>query len=133
MPATHEIDAARKLIITSWHGEASDKEFTGTLIRYQHEIRGNSDYQSYNELLDFRQISKLSLTTKGIINLVKIARKTDQKEIPSKLAVLVSTSLAFGLARMYTTYRNLEPGSHKELRIFKNRGDALSWLTTPAS
>jgi len=128
VPATHEIDETNKLIITDWNGEASDHEFLDTLTRYQHEIRGNPDYQSFNELLDFRHISKVNLTTDGLIELSRIARKTDRKDIPSRLAVLVSSSLAFGLARMYITYRNLEPGSHKTLKVFKNRADALAWL-----
>ncbi len=133
MAVNHEIDQTNQLIITTWTGEASDNEFIDALTRYQHDIKGSSDYQSFNELLDFSQISEMNLTTKGLITLGIIARKTDNEHVKSRLAIVVNSTLSFGLAQMYITYRNLDPSSHKELNVFKNKADALSWLMTPVN
>jgi len=129
MPVHHEIDQKHQLIISSWSGEASDDEFIQALTRYQIEVRGHGDYQHYNELLDFRDITTFNLTTKGLIEMGRIARKTDRNDMQTRLALVVKTPLGFGLARMYITYRNLEANSHKILKVFKNKTDALSWLS----
>jgi len=129
MPAKHDIDNAKKLILTIWRGEASDNELIAAMTRYQQEIRCNSDYQLYNELLDFSHTTKFDLTTKGIKEIGKIAQQTDRPDVQTKVAIIVNSALSFGLSKMYISYRNLLPNSNKELKAFKNRTDAFDWLT----
>ena len=128
MPAKHDIDKANKLIITTWGGEASDNELIAAMSRYQQEIRCNSDYQLYDELLDFSHTTKFDLSTKGIKEIGKIAQQSDRPDVQTKVAIIVNSALAFGLSKMYIAYRNLLPNSNKELKAFKNRTDALDWL-----
>jgi len=59
----------------------------------------------------------------------RIAQRTDQPAVQTKLAIVISSTLAFGLAQMYITYRNLAPNSNKQLNVFKNYNDAFEWLT----
>ena len=133
MPVRHDIDTSNQLIITYWSGEASDSSFIDALTSYQQEIKGNRDYQLFNELLDFRHITEFHLSTKGIVELSKIAQRSDQPEAETKLAIVVASTLAFGLAQMYITYRNLVPNSNKKLRVFKTYDDAFVWLTATTS
>jgi len=132
MPVHHEIDHEKKLLITTCSGISSDSEFSEALINYYREIMSNRDYELYNEVIDLSQIDKFNLTTHGIIELSKIARSNDRSDIQSRLAIIAASPTAFGLSKMYTTYRNMEPNLHKEMQVFKSKEEAFIWLSEPA-
>jgi len=128
MPANHSIDNQAHLIITTWQGEARDVDLIEALKKYQAEIQNHPDYIAYNELVNFSNVTGIKLTTEGIKNIGKMASKTDKHEMHRKLAFIVSSNLAFGLARMYEAYRSFSKTANKEIRIFKNEKDALEWI-----
>jgi hypothetical protein len=128
MPATHEIDDHGKLITTSWYEAAVDSALIESLSKYQREIRSLPQYASYNEILDFTQATTFKLSTQGIRELVEIAVKGDAPSVRTKLAIVVTSPVAFGLARMYQTYRSFAPNASKEVHIFKNLAEALEWI-----
>lgn len=128
MPANHHIDRKAQLLITTWEGEACDVEFIKAIKKYQNNIQNHPDNINYNELVDFSNVTSIKLTTEGIKNIGEIASNTDKNEAHRKLAFVVSSQLAFGLARMYEVYRSFSKKAQKELRIFKNVKDALKWL-----
>ena len=61
--------------------------------------------------------------------LAALSVQTDDPAQPSKLAIIASEDLHFGLARMYETFRNLEPKHSRQVAIFRTRDEALRWLT----
>jgi len=128
MPANHKIDTKTKLLITTWEGEARDIDFIQAIKKYQKDIQNHPDYIAYNEVVDFSKVTGIKLTTEGIKSIGLIASSTDQNEVNRKLAFIVSSNLAFGLARMYEAYRGFSKKSHKEIRIFKNEKDAFEWV-----
>jgi len=130
MPANHHIDNDNQLILTTWEGEASDTEFIEAIKKYQDNIQNDPDYINYNEIVDCRKITKLKLTSKGIKTIGTIASSTDTEDINKKLALIVSSNLAFGLARMYQAYRSFSKSANKEIRVFKNKDDAINWAKT---
>ena len=128
MPANHHIDNKNQLIITTWEGEARDIEFIEAIKKYQDDIQNHPDYINYNELVNLSKISKLKLTTEGIKTIGEIASTSDKKDSNRKLALIVSSNLAFGLARMYETYRSFSKSANKEIRVFKNENNAFEWV-----
>ncbi|MFV2058088.1 MAG: STAS/SEC14 domain-containing protein [Thiohalomonadales bacterium] len=128
MPATHSIDNKAKLIVTTWRGEAIDTEFIDALKNYQKNIQGNPTYQDYNEIFDFRKVAGIKISAEGIKNISRIASSTDQEDSDRRLAIIVGSNLAFGLARMYVTYRSFQKQSNKEIRIFKIEKNAYEWV-----
>jgi hypothetical protein len=128
MPARHEIDNNMKLITTTWSGEATDRDLITALLKYQQDIKSQPDYASYNEIVDFSNVIDFQLSTEGIKNLVQTAAKTDVQQIKTKLAIIVSLPIAYGLGRMYEAYRTLTSRQSKEVRVFKNYRDALEWI-----
>ena len=128
MPATHYIDDSSKLIITTWEGEAADIKLIEALITYQKNIQSRPDYSHYNEVVNFNKASCYSLTLEGIKNIAKLASKNDQNKIKRKLALIVNSNVAYGLARMYESYRNLTRSANKEIRAFKEENEAFKWL-----
>ena len=127
MSAIHNIDNENKLIVTTWEGEACDVEFIEAIKKYQSSIQNNPNYINYNEVVDCRKITKLKLTSEGIKTIGTIASATDTEKTHKKLALIVSSNLAFGLARMYQTYRSFSKTANKEIRVFKNESEALKW------
>jgi len=128
MPANHHIDNNAQLIITTWEGEAHDIEFIDAIKKYQKDIQNHPDYINYNEVVDFTKVTGVKLTTEGIKNIGHIASTTDINEVNRKLAFIVSSNLAFGLARMYEAYRSFSKNANKEIRVFKTEKDAFEWV-----
>ena len=128
MPVNHQINNELQLIITTVTGKAVDEELIIAMEKYQRDIRSKSDYTIYNEVLDFSKLTKIKLTNGGIKTIAKMASINDQAAVKTKLALIVKSSFAFGLARMYQIYRGLNPKANKEVRIFKKGHDAFEWI-----
>ena len=107
---------------------ARDAEVIDALHKYHRNITSQPAYRAYNELVDFTQASELQLTAHCIVELSRMASKTDSHGVKTKLAIVVSSNLGYGLGRMYQTYRNMMPGTKKELGVFRNLRDALEWI-----
>ena len=43
-------------------------------------------------------------------------------------AIVATSAFAYGLARMYATYRALDPRSTRVVSVFRSVDDALTWL-----
>jgi hypothetical protein len=129
MPARHEVDDVHRLIITTWEGDAVDVEFVDALIKYQQDIQVNPNYSDYNEVANFCGVTSIKLTPKGLKTIGSIAAKTDSVKNSCKLALVVCSGVAFNLARIYASYRNVQKKSTKEIRIFKDEVDAIAWAS----
>ena len=128
MPANHNIDNKRQLIITTWEGEARDAEFIEAIKQYQKDIQNHPDYINFNEIVNLSGVTRYKLTTERIKAIGQIASSTDNTNINRKLAIIVSSTFAFGLARMYEAYKSFSIKSRKEINIFKNEKDAFEWV-----
>jgi len=128
MPARHSIDKELQLIITTWEGEARDIEFIEALKKYQEDIQNQPENMAYNEIVDLSNMTNIKLTTEGIISISQIAAKSDRGDTIRKLALIVGSNLAYGLARMYETYRSLTNKSSKVVRVFKDKEAAYEWV-----
>lgn len=132
MPAKHYIDKEAKLIVTKWEGDAVDIEFIEAIIKYQKDIQLHPEYIDYNEVANFCKVTSIKLTPEGMKRIVKIASKTDQYKFNSRLALVVCSGTAFNLARIYASFRNIQNGTNKEIRIFKNETEAMNWAQNKA-
>lgn len=128
MPAEHKIDANKRLIITTWTGEVTDGDLIKALSAYQETIRSRPEYVTFDEIVDFRKGSHFHLSISGMQRLVEIGSSTDVQDTKTKLAVVVTTPIAYTLVRMYQAYRHVIPGGSKILRIFRTYDDARNWV-----
>jgi hypothetical protein len=127
MPAEHKIDADQKLIITTWTGEVFDNELIKALSAYQQTIKSRPEYATFDEIVDFSKGEHFHLSISGIQRLVEIAATADAR-VKTKLAIVVNTPVAYGLARMYQVYRSFIPSATKVLRVFKTFDEAHEWI-----
>lgn len=128
MPAETKIDHNDQLIRTTWSGDATDDELFHVINSYLQEIKSKPDYNLYNEIVDFRDVGKINISTMGLEQISKVAVSSEQPEISTKLAFIVKSDLAYGMIRMYTSYRNLISKGNKQIKVFKNESDAHQWI-----
>jgi hypothetical protein len=128
MPAEHTIDANKKLILTTWSGEVADGELIKALSAYQLTIKNRPEYASFDEIVDFSKGTHYHLSMSGLQRLVEIATVADARGAKTKLAIVVTTPVAYTLARMYQVYRSFIPGASKILRIFRTYDEARHWV-----
>lgn len=128
MPAEHTIDKQRQLIITTWEGKVQDVEFIDALKKYQNEIQNQPEYMAFNEIVNLSGATGYKISVDGIKAVASMASSTDKEDMCRKLAIVVNSTLAYGLARMYEAYRSFSRQASKEISIFKNEKDAYEWL-----
>jgi hypothetical protein len=86
---------------------------------------------AYNELVDVSGVEKFTVPIPSGPELERLAHcsaKDDHPTKRSKFAIVAPDELAYGLGRMYQSYRDLEPRSTKEVGVFRTLEEALNFL-----
>jgi hypothetical protein len=125
MPITYQIDHERRLVDAKADGLISD----GDVFAYQREVWSRTDVVGYAEIVDMIAVERIDLPSiDKIRELAELAARMDADKPASKLAIVASRDFAFGLGRMYETYRELQAGSTKPVGVFRTRREALDFL-----
>lgn len=125
MPIEFTIDHARRLVTATARGTLTGEDVFG----YQRDVWSRSDVQGYNELLDMREVAEIDL--RSIDNMRALAELSASMDVPatsSKFAIVATSDEAFGLGRMYETYRRLEGKSTKQVGVFRTLTEAYAYL-----
>jgi hypothetical protein len=130
MPIEYRIDHGRRLVLASGRGIVTPHD----VLAYQREVWVRSELAGYNELVDLCGVEGISTPSKGNIQeLASLSAGMDSPETTSKFAIVAPEDLAFGIGRMYATYRGLEEHSTKKVAVFRSRKAALQWLEKGAA
>jgi hypothetical protein len=130
MLVSHRLDHDNQIIITTFAPEEVNlKMFLDAFSKYQEELRYLPDYQGYNELVDFRPISNINITAAELKEFGRFTMSTDNRNIVTRLALIVESKQAYTLAKVYETLRNLAPSSKKQVRVFRDMDEAMVWLS----
>lgn len=125
MPIAYQIDHDQRLVFATPHGVLIDAD----IFKYQQEVWSRPDVRGYNELIDMAGVTEIEfISTKRVAFLADLSASMDAPALVSKLAIIATTDLHFGLARMYETYRETAKQGTKAVRVFRNREEALQWL-----
>lgn len=125
MPIEFTIDHARRLVTATARGMLTGQDVFG----YQRTVWSRADVQGYNELLDMRAVEGIDLPS--VDNMRALAQLSASMDIPatsSKFAIVATSDEAFGLSRMYETYRHLEGKSTKQVAVFRTLTEADAYL-----
>jgi len=126
MAVDHHIDDKDKLIVTTCMGSIEEAELVAALKNYQQTIQNHDDYLDYNEVLIFPETTSVKVSRAGLKKIARMASQTDQLDHTRKLSLLVQSTVGYGLAILYQTYRQLSK-SGKQVRVFKKVKPALEW------
>lgn len=128
MTVRHDIDDEGKVISTIFSEDAIDSELVDILNKYFSEIKSQPQYEQYDEIIDLREVKGFKLDARNIRDLAKISSTHDKEGVHTKLALLASSMLAFGFAKIYEVARKFSSKSSKEVRVFKTTEEALAWF-----
>jgi hypothetical protein len=124
MGIEYKIDHARRLVTAQGRGTMTGED----VMNYQREVWSQPEVKGYNELIDMTEVEKIDLpSVKRMKDLAMLSVAMDPPS-PSKFAIVAPKDEAFGLGRMYETYRRLESGSTKEVGVFRTMAEALEFL-----
>jgi hypothetical protein len=119
MPVSHRVDLSRGCVMTTFEGTVTTSE-----------ILANADVMSRNEEVDHCHVELVDLTAvvgdevdTSVIR--EVAANLKHAIHIKRMAVLASSELQYGLARMFQAYAGDAP---VEVSVFRERGEALSWL-----
>ena len=98
------------------------------LLDYQKTVWSDPKIHGFDELIDFKAVEKIEVTTPGLEAVASLAAGMDEAVGSSRFAIVVGGGLAYGLSRMYEAFREMEEKSSRKLEIFQRLEDALAWL-----
>jgi hypothetical protein len=127
VPITYQIDHDRKLVRA---------RVTGTLTReeafsYQREVWSLPEVRGYNQLIDASAMEHVDIpfpSADAMRELASLAAGMDDPGLRTKFAIVATTAFAYGIARMYATYRALDPRSTRVVNVFRDVAEAEKWL-----
>lgn len=125
MPIVYRVDHDARVVVAAGVGVFSDSDVFG----YQREVWSRKDVAGYNELVDMTRVTHIALPSADRVkDLASLSAGMDPPESKSRMAVVASENLAFGLGRMFQAYRELDRRNTKEVGIFRTMEEALAFL-----
>jgi hypothetical protein len=128
MPIQYEIDAGAGRVDCTHVGTVSDDEFLATYQRMYSDPAFDGSYDILVDLLQAESTPRGAQALKMIADIGRRHHKPGEKV--ARIAIVAGADLSFGLARMYEGYAAEVPAN---IRVFRERDQALEWLAEPAS
>jgi hypothetical protein len=125
MPIEYTIDHAKRLVRAAGRGTLTGDD----IFNYQKDVWSRLEVSGYDELMDMTDIEKIDLrSVDRIKQLAELAASMDTTKSQSKFAIVAPGDYAFGLGRMYESYRRLEGRSTKQVGVFRSLAEAVAFL-----
>ncbi|HMA40857.1 MAG TPA: hypothetical protein VKP10_12305 [Gemmatimonadales bacterium] len=125
MPIAYIIDHDHRLVMATGQGELTGDDIFG----YQTEVWSRPDIGGYNELIDMTNVERIDLrSVDHIKQLAELSASMDPAAAQSKFAIVAPGDYAYGLGRMYESYRRLEGRSTKRVGVFRSMAEARVFL-----
>ena len=122
MPVESKVDKSKNLSKYLFTGKISADDLINTVKDiFKGEITNNL-------LLDFRQAQPdENFLSQDLEKIARITKQYWELRKSGKTAIVASTDIAFGLARMYEVFVRIEELTHT-VRVFRSMDDAIEWL-----
>lgn len=118
MPCAYTIDLARSLVLSRGWGEVTDRE----LLAHVRALTADPGFaRNFHQFIELRDVTDVQITASTIREMVKL----NPFGAGARRAVVVTSDVVFGMARMYQILRDESPD---EFEIFRKLDDALRWL-----
>lgn len=125
MPIGYRYDAALNTVFASAEDPLGDAE----LLEFGRRLATDPALpHGRRELIDLRGLSRSDVSSRALHEMAEAFRAEDRDTPGSRVAIVAFEDWAFGLSRMYQTFRD---GSPVELRVFRELGAARAWLGLP--
>jgi hypothetical protein len=132
LPITYEIHHDRKLV----HARISGTLTRDDAMQYQQHVWSLPEVRGYNQLIDASEMGHVDIpfpSADAMRELSSLAASMDDPNGRTRFAIVATSAFAYGLARMYATYRALDPRSTRVVSVFRSVEDATVWLESDDS
>jgi hypothetical protein len=85
-----------------------------------------------NLICDFTHLGKVDASSRDLHEIIRYAKRFSHKRTGGRTALVGNTMLKYGLARMASTFAELEKLPW-EMRPFKKLDEAMAWITGTAA
>src|SRR5205814_7753914 len=119
MPASYKIDRERRLVFSAASGVFS----VADALSHHEKLSNDPDFDpSFSQIADFTKVTRFELSADDI----QLLAQNGFFSANSRRALVASSEVAFGLARMYGTLRELsgESGGHVVHTLYAE----LQWI-----
>jgi hypothetical protein len=118
MPASYQIDKARRLVISTASGFLTAAD----ILAHQRRLLGDPDFDpTCSQIVDCTAVTGIDLSADD----VRAVAATTIFSAHSRRAVLVTTDEQFGFASMFKMFR--EGQGEYGIRVFRDPAEALRW------
>jgi len=118
MPASYQIDKARRLVISTASGFLT----AANILAHQRQLLGDPDFDpTCSQIVDCTAVSGIDLSADD----VRAVAATTIFSAYSRRAVVVTTDEQCGLVRMFKMIR--EGHGEYGIQVFRDRDEALHW------
>jgi hypothetical protein len=126
MPITYRVDHEVKVVFAEGTGTVTDDDVFG----YQREVWSRPDVLGYNELVDVSAVKHVKLpSAQRVRDLAELSAEMEAQAGEAKRFAIVATSpIVYGLSRMFQTYREMDQRNKTQVKVFRNRQEALAFL-----
>jgi hypothetical protein len=127
VPITYQINHDHRLV----HARIAGALTRDDLLSYQREVWSLPEVRGYNQLVDASEMGEVEIpfpSADAMRELASLAASMDDPGVRTRFAIVATSAFAYGLGRMYATYRALDPRSTRTVNVFRSVEDALVWL-----
>ena len=118
MPASYQIDKARRLVVSTASGFLTAAD----ILAHQRKLLADADFDpTCSQIVDCCAVTGIDLSPED----VRAVTATAIFSSHSRRAVVVATDEQFGFAHMFKIMREAQ-GEHG-IRVFRDRAEALLW------
>ena len=123
MSFTYHIDEERKLVICIGSGVVTADD----IARYRTALHTDPAFNpDFGQLSNFTQVTRFRLDHTTVRAEAGLSRFSPR----SKRAAVVSSQEAYGMMRMFMSYRE-SLGGEEQMSVFNTMDEALEWLQVP--
>ena len=126
MPMTYRVDHEAKVVFAEGTGTVTDDD----VFNSQREVWSRPDVRGYNELVDVSAVKHVKLpSAQRVRDLAELSAEMEAQAGEAKRFAIVATSpIVYGLSRMFQTYREMDQRNRTQVKVFRNRQEALAFL-----
>lgn len=122
MPIDYRFDASRSLLIVNAHGAVADEVMIEFARKLAADTAVPTDCQKY---VDLCGLEESTVSPAVIRRAAEVLSSSGASSGSGRIAMIAGRDFAYGLARMYQSYRSLDP---ERFRVFRDPSEALEWL-----
>lgn len=126
MPIEYVIEVRLRRVVATVRGTMTDADVFG----YQQDVWSLSEVEGFDEIVDMTHVEHVDLPMPSGERMRALAELSAEMDVvtASRFAIVAPGDFAYGLARMYGTYRSIDRRSTKEVRVFRSMAEAVAWL-----